>query len=83
MHSGPGLVRRRDGDLLEACRGQGCPVFGEGRRSGDAADLAAPGYALVGRQVIIGEDVGDPETSVRPEHPVAFGEDKWPGRRTG
>ncbi len=65
-----------EGDL-GACKSDRCQiveVFGPGQRAGDAADVGAAFGSHLRCEVVLGDDIGDPDSSTGLENPEYLGE---------
>ena len=65
-----------DRDIREARRGQAGLVLAERQGAGDAAHVGPPLGPLVRTQVVVGDDVADPDSAACPEDPGHLPEDR-------
>ena len=74
VHAVGDLVGELDADVLEPGGLEPGLVLALRERAGDAADVGAALGALFGRQVVLGDDVADPDPAARLQHARDLGQ---------
>ena len=69
VHAGGGLVGEHHLRVGEPGRGQTVQVLRPGQGTGDAPDVGAAFGPLRRRQMVLGDDIGDPQPPARGQHP--------------